>query len=169
MKKFIILSLISLSAFAQTKATRFYQEGDRYVHIDSTNNQIYYYPVSQVTLRAGLVDDRITMVYNNNYTYFLPTKFLNKSGVAYSALSSQAALTAFFANTDTVNRVTNGGAVTAGASYISITNVGSAAGIVTGQSLAAGGTITFPVIAGKAHPAIFYDATGTTFLIVTSR
>lgn len=65
-----------------------------------------------------------------------------------------------------VATTTIGGATTAGAFSVSITNVGGASGVIGGATVAPGISIGFSPSAGNRMGSVTYDATGTTFLIV---
>jgi hypothetical protein len=72
------------------------------------------------------------------------------------------------AKTTTIARPTNSGTVAAGASAVSIANVGTASGTVKTITLKAGETVNFDGGAvNNTLDAITYDATGTEFLIIT--
>lgn len=69
--------------------------------------------------------------------------------------------------TPTITRPSAGGTVAAGANSVSIANVGAADGTVAGVTLKAGETINFDAGESNTLTSIAYDATGTTFLIIT--
>lgn len=69
--------------------------------------------------------------------------------------------------TPTINRPSTSGTIAAGANSVSIANVGAADGTVAGVTLKAGETINFDAGESNTLTSIAYDATGTTFLIIT--
>lgn len=70
--------------------------------------------------------------------------------------------------TPTIIRPSNTtGTIAAGANSVSIANVGAADGTVAGVTLKAGETINFDAGESNTLTSIAYDATGTTFLIIT--
>lgn len=69
--------------------------------------------------------------------------------------------------TPTIIRPTASGTVAAGANSVSIANVGAADGTVAGVTLKTGETINFDAGQSNTLTSIAYDATGTTFLIIT--
>lgn len=72
--------------------------------------------------------------------------------------------------TPTFSRSTTSGSVAVGAIHVSVTNVGSAAGIVLGTALKAKETVHFTATDRQAWlQAIPFDATGTEFVITTLR
>jgi hypothetical protein len=62
---------------------------------------------------------------------------------------------------------TSSGNTTSGALSVSITNVGAANGTVDGATIAPGLSINISASPGNTIASFAYDATGTTFLIVT--
>ncbi len=67
----------------------------------------------------------------------------------------------------TIARPTTSGTISAGASSVSIANVGAADGTVATVTLKAGETINFDAGPNNTLSSIAYDATGTEFLIIT--
>lgn len=69
--------------------------------------------------------------------------------------------------TPEIATVTSSGNTTSGALSVSITNVGLANGTVGGATIAPGLSINISASPGNNIASFSYDATGTTFLIVT--
>lgn len=67
----------------------------------------------------------------------------------------------------TILRPTTSGTIAAGTNAVSIANVGAADGTVATITLKAGETINFDAGESNTLTSIAYDATGTTFLIIT--
>ena len=67
------------------------------------------------------------------------------------------------------SRVSNNVGLAAGFFSVAISNVGAATGTVLGADLPAGDTVKFCAKTGNTLAAIAYDATATTFAIVTTK
>ncbi len=66
-------------------------------------------------------------------------------------------------------RVSDAVGLTSGFFSVAISNVGAATGTVLGEDLPAGDTVKFSAKTGNTLGAIAYDATSTTFAIVTTK
>lgn len=69
--------------------------------------------------------------------------------------------------TPAISRPSASGTIAAGANSVSIANVGAADGTVAGVTLKAGETINFDAGQSNTLTSIAYDASETTFLIIT--
>lgn len=87
--------------------------------------------------------------------------------VKINSSSAGAFTSSGIVKTPAISRPSASGTIAAGANSVSIANVGAADGTVAGVTLKAGETINFDAGQSNTLTSIAYDATGTTFLIIT--
>ena len=71
--------------------------------------------------------------------------------------------------TPEMSRVTNSSTLAAGLFSVSVTNTGAADGTFLGATLKVGETVEFAAKTGNTLAAMAYNATGTEFLILTTK
>lgn len=91
------------------------------------------------------------------------TNVITVQGISEGAAVSVSVVSA--QRTPALTRATAAGSIVAGATYVSVANIGNANATVLGQVIEPGLSIPFPTRAGETLAAISYDATGTTLLI----